>query len=56
MDWNYFKEKRCHCGRPATREIGGILFCGRHKKLVAEVVKRGRFSGKSKSDNAFGKY
>lgn len=50
------KRPFCVCGALATRKINGISFCNKHSKSKVVVNKIGRYSGKSKSENAFGFY
>jgi hypothetical protein len=46
----------CWCGDCAIRKINGKYYCHEHNKPKQDKQLRGQYSGKSKSENAFGEY
>jgi len=49
-------EGYCFCGRGAVKKINDIPLCKHHDAPKKVINKKGRFSGKSNSPNAFNEY
>jgi hypothetical protein len=46
----------CYCGLLAVKKVNGGWLCKKHNVLKKERTKIGNYSGKSKSEHAFGDY